>query len=497
MPNLFDRFFRRKPEPDLDAIRTEARLQGQKEAAQEMAKQIAERMVTSMAPMPIAPMPSSPVTKPTHGAYGLDKPITFTTPQPPSRHPGSLVSVETLRLLADTYDILRDCINHLKKEVAATPFKIVPRNEEDKGQKTLARCKAAMTLFEREGAVGRNGQYYQHFESKIFEDVLVVGASAIYHRQNALGGWMDCDAIDSATIRPMIDTFGWSPEKDTDEAYEQWIYGVQVVRLSRIDLDYDGLYPRTQTPYFYSPVEWLINVVNGALRADSWNLTWLTDGNTPDEIYSLPAEWSVESVIQFAAWWDSLLSGNTIERRKSRFLPGGTGSVKNNSRKDQDFAVYELWLMRRTCAIFDVQPASIGFTGEQYKVTQDESMNATTQFGVGPLLKFRKNKLDDILFRAGYGDLQVVDANDEEDESEVTDTCARSIETGQMTPNEARQRRGLKPVEGGDTLFVSSTLVPLEQAIAPPEPMPDPTNPDDPNPEKPPKTARVERKKKA
>lgn len=60
---------------------------------------------------------------------------------------------------------------------------------------------------------------------------------------------------------------------------------------------------------------------------------------------------------------------------------------------------------------------------------------------------------------------------------------SKQIQNAQMTPNEGRKKDNRPPMEGGDQLFVNSTLVPLTQAgknparvqPAPGEPIPEPT----------------------
>ena len=40
----------------------------------------------------------------------------------------------------------------------------------------------------------------------------------------------------------------------------------------------------------------------------------------------------------------------------------------------------------------------------------------------------------------------------------------KAINAGVMTPNEAREREGLQPMDGGEVLLVNSTMVPISQA---------------------------------
>lgn len=409
------------------------------------------------------------------GAYKLDNPIYWTTPQPPSRRPGQVVTVETLRRLADTYDVLRSCIQHLKREVMAVPFQIIPRDDSDDSEAVQAERRAAEEWFEVSGGVGGYGKDRKTFEGELLEDLLVVGAGALFFRPTRGGGVFEVTAVDAATIRPRVDAFGW-PGPD-EKVYEQWVMGLQVATFTRKELAYEGLSinARSYSPYPASPVEWLVNAINSALRADQWNQAWLTDGTTPDDLIAVPEGWSPGQVQSWQEYWDAMLAGNTRARRGTKFVPAGSNRVGSPTRKDQDFAAFELWLLRRTCSVMGVQPASIGYGGEQYKVSQEGSMEATSAFGVGVLLDWRKARYDDLLRRLGYPGLECRNVTGQEEKAAERATRVTALVAGAvLTPNEARQEEGLDPMEGGDVLLVPTTLRPLEQALEPPAPPPVP-----------------------
>lgn len=429
------------------------------------------RALISESPMLGAPLPQVENSKP--ALYAFDRPIYYSTPQAPTRHPDSLISVDMLRRLADTYDVLRSCIQHLKREVLSIPIAITARDDSDTSEGTKTRIKEASQFFAALGGIGGAGKERAVFEGMVLEDVLVIGAAAVFYQRSRGGGLLEALAVDAATIRPCVDAYGWPGPGE--KAYEQWVYGVQVASFTREQLRYAGLptCARSWTPYFASPVEYLIHVVNSALRADHWNRAWLTDGNTPSDMIALPEEWTPEQIQAWAAYWDNMLAGSTADRQKTKFVPGGSERVGNPTRKDQEFSVFELWLLRRTCAIMGVQPASIGFVGEQYKVTQGESMDATTQFGAGPLLDYRKALYDEMLELLGYSDLECQNAQDA-DPKKAAEVGEIQIRSGQRTPNELRKADGLDPMEGGDTLFISNTLQPVERAANPPDPAPQP-----------------------
>lgn len=404
-----------------------------------------------------------------HPIYGYDYPYRSYTPMAPTRRPDSPVTVSTLVKLADTYDVLRDCIQHLKREVTAVPIEISVKDGKTPSGRAEERIAKAMNFLSRKGGIGGIGVSRSEFEGKLLEDLLVIGAAAVWYHPTVGGSVYQCLAIDAATIRPASDAYGFP----ADPPYEQWIQGMKTGDYDYSQLSYTGLpiNANSRSLYYKSPVEWLINVVNSALRADQWNREWLVSGNTPADMIAMPPEWSPDQVIQWADYWDSKLSGETKERVKTKFLPAGSQKVGSNTRKDQDFQEFELWLLRRTCACMGVQPASIGFAGEQYKVSQNDSMESTSAFGAGVILEWRKAFYDDLLERLGFPDLEVLNINAREEKiAERAQRNSTLVSGAIKTPNEARQDEGLEPIEGGDTLFISSTLRPLEQALEPPEP---------------------------
>jgi phage portal protein BeeE len=397
-------------------------------------------------------------------AYAMDNPYNYRSPQSPRQHPQALVSIDTLRRLADLYDPLRACINHLKREIAAVPLKVVAREDDDDSRTTKQAIEAATAFLANRGGLGGPGKRRSHFESEIIEDLCVVGAAAINYQFTRGGGIHQVVTIDAATIRPLVDEQGHAPG-DGNAAYEQWIMGQIVGHYTREELYYDGIYPVSYSPYFKSPVEYLVNTINSALRADDWNRKWLTDGNAPARLFGAPDDWTPQQIRDFQEYLDAMLSGDTVARQKAKIVPGGFKDL-GQTRKDQDFQEFELWLLRRTCAMMGVTPASIGFAGEQYKVSQEGSQQVTTQFGAGVLLDFLNAFYDDLWERMGYPQLvtQRVTAQ-EEDARERAGRNQILVAAGIKSINEARADEGLDPKEGGDDLLLSSSLKPLQAVI--------------------------------
>lgn len=405
-----------------------------------------------------------PKGAPPYPLYKLDNPLWWNTPQNPKRRPDTNMSSETMRRIADTYDVLRACINHLKREVVNTPIRVMARDQKDDSQQTLQHIKDATEVFRTSGIIGGKGYRRAHYESVMIEDVCVLGAFASYFDLTVGGMIKEVINIDGSTIRPRVDAYGWDDKK----AYEQWIHGAIIRTFTREELIYDGVFPVAHSPYFRSPIEWLMSPVTSAIKADEWNRMWLTEGNTPDSLIALPDNWSASQVREFSQWWNELMADSMAERVKMKFVPGGSQRVATNSRKDQEFHQFERWMMLRTCAVYGVQPVSIGMAEGQYRVSQRESMRSTSQFGAGTLMALRKDHYDDILERLGYGNLEVITVFEEEDDAKsLAERTLISVGVPWKSINEARKAEGFPPIEGGDQLMAPIGVRTLEQAMDP------------------------------
>lgn len=400
-----------------------------------------------------------------HPLYGFDNPWRWSVPISPKQRPDSFINIDTMRRFANTYDILRACINHLKREIQAQQFSIKAKDPLNKSKATASDIADAYEFFSMEGGLGECNETRRIYEAKLVEDVMVVGAYASWKSRSRSGKLLQVLNIDAATIRPCMDRFGWPGP--TEDWYQQWIQGCLITGFTPDEMTYTGLWPETCSPYFRSAVEYLITTTLSALKADEWNRTWLTDGNTPGRAIGLPESWQPPQIREYAELMMDMLVGDSAKRQQVLFLPGGAKEVLSHSRKDQDFSEFEMWLARRTGAVTGVQLASIGFAGDQYKNTEEGSLHTTSQFGAGALLDLRKEHYDDILSNLGYGHLET--HNGETAEEAPLERAQRLfIEANWTSIDELRAETGRDPIEGGENILVSSLLVPLDRALEPP-----------------------------
>lgn len=385
--------------------------------------------------------------------YLLDNPWHFWVTQNPKHLPGKLLDVYNLRRMADTYDVLRSCIEHIKREVASTPVKFVARDPNDQTQARARDIRDAEDwILHDDGPLGGCGKTRREFETELIEDLLVVGAWAVWFRNDRAGRPLEAHAIDASTIKPRVDAYGW-PDRETP--FEQYVQGVQGAGFRPGELRYTGIFKRSYSPYYWAPGELIAHTVMRAIYADDWNGSWLTEGNVrATDAFTLPVEWTPDQIDQWMQTYFSLYSGASAARQKTKFFPGGTEKLSDHSRKDQDFTEYERWLMRRTCSLFGVAPEAIGYATETYKASQEGAIDNARRTGVSAVvLELRRLLYDDILQRIGLGKVRTIDHEDEpESPQDQAERLTKLAGGPVISVNEAREELGRDPLQNGNEL---------------------------------------------
>jgi hypothetical protein len=262
-----------------------------------------------------------------------------------------LTPFPTLRNLADMYDLVRIAIETRKEEISAMEWDIVPEDEAVENTKQYAEdIKKIKSFFEYPD---KTNNFYDWL-GMLLEDVLVVDALSIFKNRTRSGKLYALEPIDGSTIKPLLNVHGRVPAPP-DPAFQQVLYGYTRIDLTNDQLIYKPKNKRTFTPYGFSPVEYVIIAVNMGLRRQNHYLSYYTDGSLPDGgIYGMPEGITIDQVKQFQDWWDSVLAGNSGEKQRMRFLPGGGTFTPTKSYEFKyDF---DEWLATIVCAAFGVNP---------------------------------------------------------------------------------------------------------------------------------------------
>lgn len=360
---------------------------------------------------------------------------------------GELVGFAEMRALADGYDLLRLVIETRKDQMAKLPWTIKPRDKAgtlgDESIKRDPRCDELIQFF----AMPDKEHDFDTWMRMLLEDLLVIDAPTIYPRLNRGGGLYALELVDGSTIKRVVNNWGRTPSPP-DTAYQQVLKGMPAVDYTRDELIYKPRNVRTHKAYGYSPVEQIITTVNIALRRQTYQLGYYTDGSTPDMIFSVPESWTPTQLKEFEEYWNLLLSGQLDARRRTKFVPNGITPIdtKDKALKDE----YDEWLARVVCFAFSISPQP--FVKEMNRATAQTAQESALSEGLAPLMTWFKALMDRLLAQFGAPDLEFawesVESIKPKEQAEIDKIY---VDAKILTADEVRAKRfGLAPLPKED-----------------------------------------------
>ena len=202
------------------------------------------------------------------------------------------ISFPALRMLADSWGVLRTIIETRKDQMVKLQWAIRPK---DSKAKPDARCDDFTKFFSMP-----DGEHnWQSWLRMLLEDLLVIDAPVIYPLKSAIGDkTVSLLLMDGAMFKRVLDAQGRTPMPPSP-AYQQVIKNLPAVNYTRDQLIYFPRNIRTWKVYGYSPVEQIVMTVNIALRKEMSQLSYYTYGSTPDLILSTPKEWNPDQIKKY------------------------------------------------------------------------------------------------------------------------------------------------------------------------------------------------------
>lgn len=378
------------------------------------------------------------------------------------RKPGSNITFETLRAFSISHEVTRACINLRKRQMTGLDWHIVTAETDDTNDYDSDK-KVLEEFFKN---LGGRGIGYNRFINKFVEDLMVLDAVAIEKQRARNQSLYNLIPIDAATIRLRVDESGATPEPP-ETAYVQLIRGEVTAEWNDDEMIYEMMNPRNDTPYGLAPLESLMIIVNSSLKAGMYNLGYLTDGNVPEGMYSLPDTWQPQQIKDFQEYFDAIMAGDETATSRLKFMPEGN-YTPTKKRDEMAFAEFNDWLMKVTCAMFEVTPIEIGFNpktglgGVGYSEQQGE---IAENKGILPLANLIKRVFTDVIqkelgFEHLAFDFPGLQQKDEKATAEKNEILIRS---GQRTINELRTDDGLDTIDGLDKPFFAGQVTYLDQ----------------------------------
>lgn len=366
------------------------------------------------------------------------------------KKPNTSVSFETLRRFSVAHEVSRACVNYRKRQITGLEWKIVSADDDDESIDQTAQRKV-QDFFRN---VGGHGVGYRKFIDSFVEDLMVLDAVAIEKQRTRGNQLFTLVPLDGATIRIIVDQDTGALPMPPDEAYAQVIRGVVTEKFTTDELIYGLLNNRSDTPYGLAPLESLIVIVTSSLKTGMYNLGYLTDGNVPEGLFTMPEDWTPQQIKDFQEHFDAMLAGDETKTSRMKFMPKGE-YTSTKKRDDMAFTDFNDWLLKITCALFEVSPNEIGFspkTGLGGKGFGEQQAESGENKGLLPLAQYIEEVFTKVIQEdLGYPNLKfdfpTLRQKDERKTAEVNEILIRS---GQRTINEVRTDDGLSGIDGLD-----------------------------------------------
>jgi hypothetical protein len=213
--------------------------------------------------------------------------------------------------------------------------------------------------------------------------------------------------------------------------------------------------------YAISEIELLVALVTSHLQTEFYNRSYFSQGFSAKGILHVKANLNRSKLEELRRHWNHMVKGN----RNSFQTPimAGMDEVQwiplTQNHSEMEFGLWLNYLIRMICAIYQIDPAEIGYgmkdvggagmSGDNTKEKLDNSKDK----GLVPLMVFIQS----------YVNKNIVDELDpdymlewtglhEEDAEEKVKRQAQEV-TFKKTVNEIRDEDGLEPITGGDVIL--------------------------------------------
>jgi hypothetical protein len=376
--------------------------------------------------------PLNPVAPDQVAGRQFDFPTNYNLAQRPRNY--ETYDFPTLRALADNYDLLRLVIETRKDQVESYQWSIQPKDGKNVSQAELDKATAFFNMPDGE-------HFFSTWLRAMLEDLFVIDTVCLYPRLTRGGDLYALDLMDGGTLKRVLDPSGRTPAPP-DPAYQQVLKGLPAVDYMVDELVYMSRNSRTWKTYGYSPVEQIITTVNIAMRRQLHQLQFYTEGSVPEGIASVPDTWNMETLKQFQIYWDSMMEGNTAQRRHMKFVPFDSSKIqfpKQEVLKDQ----FDEWLARIICFCFSISPTAL--VKETNRATAQTTQEQALKEGLVPLLNWLEKLFAYILSKHyGNGDIEFrFEMAKDLDPLVQAQVDQIYLITKVVTPDEVRDRLGL------------------------------------------------------
>lgn len=284
-------------------------------------------------------------------------------------------NVRMFRNWSEHSEWVRAAINVRKDQVSQAEWDIVPLDPEKPFSKVLqAQIKALLMR------PNPREKTFRKYAEMILEDILVLDAGCTEKVRNLKGQPAELWPVDGGQIK--VNRL-WDGEPDEPRFF--WYPDYQA-RASWQDRDfiYTMMNSATYRSVGLSPLETLKLAIDSELGASSYNDRQLRSA-APDGMLNLGEAARPDQVEMFKEFWMA-----EVEGRGSMAILGGTKNPSfipfKQSNRDAQFLEWQLYLVRKICAVFKISPQDLGISFDVNRAQGEVNQENTEDRGIRPLL---------------------------------------------------------------------------------------------------------------
>jgi len=359
------------------------------------------------------------------------------------------------RRWAEGSEWVRAAIDVRKSQVSQSEWDIVKNDPQlaDPSEQLRQKIKRQLTL------PSPSANSFRTFIEPIIEDILVLDAGVIEKERTLRGDLVYLHPVDGATIR--VNRY-WDGT-DPDETRYYWYPDLyERARFKNADMVYMMENPSTYRVVGLSKLEVLKNTIEAELNGHTYNSRQVTNA-APDGMLDLGEGARAEQVDAFKAYWQGEVAG-----RGAMAFVGGTKNAKfipfnPHSNRDMQFLEWQMYLVRKICAVFGLTAMDLGMGSDVNRATADVQSEHTEDRGLRPLLGLIQEYITrEIVWDDTYGGpdnnlaFRFTRLNLKESTSRAQINSKALAGVSWKTINEARQEDGREPITGKqyDSLMV-------------------------------------------
>jgi SPP1 gp7 family putative phage head morphogenesis protein len=269
----------------------------------------------------------------------------FPTPPDSDRR----IDGQLLRILADTYFLLRRCIEVRKAEIISLEWDIVPARWAVKdprfGETQGDRARTVRRVFaEQERRIRElfmapegklttydGGQTWQRYErtewpdwlNAVLEDYFVGDWVTLWPQRTLGGDLVSLNRVDGEHTKVLIGLDGRVPEPPLP-AYQQYLYGVPRASFTADELYFWPRNLRNITPYGFSHVEQMLILIDLCLHYDKWNLSMYNESTLPVGLLETGPGLTRDQIQDIADFLNGAVGPQAGQRMRTYPVPAGT-----------------------------------------------------------------------------------------------------------------------------------------------------------------------------